>query len=130
MEKNILAMLMTDKNSVRWQTMYNYVKSGFPQHQGNSSRNPSVAHSFTFRVLQESSCGSNFSPASSTLSPGCYGWKGWQALLSTGGCWRPSRSFQNADRSSKMRIPKPRRCLERDSRHEPPAGYLEDAVED
>ncbi|GFX92069.1 uncharacterized protein TNCV_471781 [Trichonephila clavipes] len=34
-----LAMLMTDENSVRWQTMYNYVKSGFPQHQGNSSRN-------------------------------------------------------------------------------------------
>ncbi|GFW10168.1 uncharacterized protein TNCV_2569521 [Trichonephila clavipes] len=34
-----LAMLMTDENSVRWQTMYNYVKNGFPQHQGNSSRN-------------------------------------------------------------------------------------------
>ncbi|GFW26073.1 uncharacterized protein TNCV_3317431 [Trichonephila clavipes] len=34
-----LAMLMTDENSVRWQTMYNYVKSGFPEHQGNSSRN-------------------------------------------------------------------------------------------
>ncbi|GFT68145.1 uncharacterized protein TNCV_372851 [Trichonephila clavipes] len=34
-----LAMLMTDENSVRWQTMYNYVISGFPQHQGNSSRN-------------------------------------------------------------------------------------------
>ncbi|GFX86147.1 uncharacterized protein TNCV_2560291 [Trichonephila clavipes] len=34
-----LAMHMTDENSVRWQTMYNYVKSGFPQHQGNSSRN-------------------------------------------------------------------------------------------
>ncbi|GFW36776.1 uncharacterized protein TNCV_4348171 [Trichonephila clavipes] len=34
-----LAMLMTDENSLRWQTMYNYVKSGFPQHQGNSSRN-------------------------------------------------------------------------------------------
>ncbi|GFV95939.1 uncharacterized protein TNCV_2825121 [Trichonephila clavipes] len=34
-----LAMLMTDENSVRWQTMYHYVKSGFPQHQGNSSRN-------------------------------------------------------------------------------------------
>ncbi|GFT15602.1 uncharacterized protein TNCV_4985461 [Trichonephila clavipes] len=34
-----LAMLMTDENSVRWQTMYNYVESGFPQHQGNSSRN-------------------------------------------------------------------------------------------
>ncbi|GFW49104.1 uncharacterized protein TNCV_467321 [Trichonephila clavipes] len=33
------AMHMTDENSVRWQTMYNYVKSGFPQHQGNSSRN-------------------------------------------------------------------------------------------
>ncbi|GFS47524.1 uncharacterized protein TNCV_4219751 [Trichonephila clavipes] len=28
-----LAMLMTDENSVRWQTMYNYVKSGLPQHQ-------------------------------------------------------------------------------------------------
>ncbi|GFX46019.1 uncharacterized protein TNCV_1919861 [Trichonephila clavipes] len=37
-----LAMLMTDENSVRWQTMYNYVKSGFPQHQGNSSRNSIV----------------------------------------------------------------------------------------
>ncbi|GFV38512.1 uncharacterized protein TNCV_3491011 [Trichonephila clavipes] len=37
-----LAMLMTDENSVRWQTMYNYVKSGFPQHQGNSSRNVSL----------------------------------------------------------------------------------------
>ncbi|GFX41501.1 uncharacterized protein TNCV_3490421 [Trichonephila clavipes] len=36
-----LAMLMTDENSVRWQTMYNYVKSGFPRHQGNSSRNVS-----------------------------------------------------------------------------------------
>ncbi|GFW02680.1 uncharacterized protein TNCV_2456941 [Trichonephila clavipes] len=34
-----LVMLMTDENSVRWQTMYNYVKSGFPQHQENSSRN-------------------------------------------------------------------------------------------
>ncbi|GFV24754.1 uncharacterized protein TNCV_882221 [Trichonephila clavipes] len=34
-----LAMLMTDENSVRWQTMYHYVKNGFPQHQGNSSRN-------------------------------------------------------------------------------------------
>ncbi|GFS91276.1 uncharacterized protein TNCV_1306911 [Trichonephila clavipes] len=32
-------MLMTDENSVGWQTMYNYVKNGFPQHQGNSSRN-------------------------------------------------------------------------------------------
>ncbi|GFX62307.1 uncharacterized protein TNCV_1382311 [Trichonephila clavipes] len=59
-----LVMLMTDENSVRWQTMYNYVKSGFPQHQGNSSRN--------LLWLR----------------------KGWQALLSTGGCWRPSRSFQ------------------------------------
>ncbi|GFX52204.1 uncharacterized protein TNCV_2326381 [Trichonephila clavipes] len=37
-----LAMLMSDENSVRWQTMYNYVKSGFPQHQGNSSRNVSL----------------------------------------------------------------------------------------
>ncbi|GFX25203.1 uncharacterized protein TNCV_2753781 [Trichonephila clavipes] len=34
-----LAMHMTDENSVRWQIMYNYVKRGFPQHQGNSSRN-------------------------------------------------------------------------------------------
>ncbi|GFS80741.1 uncharacterized protein TNCV_86601 [Trichonephila clavipes] len=34
-----LAMHMTDKNSARWQTMYNYDKSGFPQHQENSSRN-------------------------------------------------------------------------------------------
>ncbi|GFT38380.1 uncharacterized protein TNCV_3064341 [Trichonephila clavipes] len=34
-----LAMHMMDENSVRWQTMYNRVKSGFPQHQGNSSRN-------------------------------------------------------------------------------------------
>ncbi|GFT90179.1 uncharacterized protein TNCV_1347801 [Trichonephila clavipes] len=34
-----LAMHMTDENSVRWQTMYNYVKSDFPPHQGNSSRN-------------------------------------------------------------------------------------------
>ncbi|GFX59184.1 uncharacterized protein TNCV_936991 [Trichonephila clavipes] len=30
-------MHMTDENSIRWQTMYNYVKSGFPQHLGNSS---------------------------------------------------------------------------------------------
>ncbi|GFU01466.1 uncharacterized protein TNCV_4877061 [Trichonephila clavipes] len=28
-----LAMLMTDENSIRWKTMYNYVKRGFPQHQ-------------------------------------------------------------------------------------------------
>ncbi|GFT68708.1 uncharacterized protein TNCV_684051 [Trichonephila clavipes] len=41
-----LAMLMTDENSVRWQTMYNYVKSGFPQHQGNSSRNVSLPWPF------------------------------------------------------------------------------------
>ncbi|GFW27962.1 uncharacterized protein TNCV_768421 [Trichonephila clavipes] len=34
-----LVMHMTNENSVRWQTMYNYVKSGLPQHQGNSSRN-------------------------------------------------------------------------------------------
>ncbi|GFW02655.1 uncharacterized protein TNCV_2456691 [Trichonephila clavipes] len=26
------AMHMMDQNSVRWQTMYHYVKSGFPQH--------------------------------------------------------------------------------------------------
>ncbi|GFV38511.1 uncharacterized protein TNCV_3491001 [Trichonephila clavipes] len=89
-----LAMLMTDENSVRWQTMYNYVKSGFPQHQGNSSRNPSVAiHSLA--VFYKSHHVVQTSPASSTLSIGCYGWKGWQALLSTGGCWRPSRSFQS-----------------------------------
>ncbi|GFX43175.1 uncharacterized protein TNCV_2712191 [Trichonephila clavipes] len=64
-----LAMLMTDENSVRWQTMYHYVKSGFPQHQGNSSRNKREykcltafrCDSFTRSVLQESSCGSNFS---------------------------------------------------------------------
>ncbi|GFX05895.1 uncharacterized protein TNCV_1785281 [Trichonephila clavipes] len=35
-----LDMHKTDKNSVRWQTMNNYVKNGFSQHQGNSSRNP------------------------------------------------------------------------------------------
>ncbi|GFU02107.1 uncharacterized protein TNCV_533251 [Trichonephila clavipes] len=53
-----LAMLMTDENSVRWQTMYNYVKSGFPQHQENSSRNVREyksltafrCHSFTLSV--------------------------------------------------------------------------------
>ncbi|GFV08697.1 uncharacterized protein TNCV_4055811 [Trichonephila clavipes] len=28
-----LVIHMTDENSVRWQTMYNYVKRGFPQHQ-------------------------------------------------------------------------------------------------
>ncbi|GFX09740.1 uncharacterized protein TNCV_653391 [Trichonephila clavipes] len=32
------AMHMTDQNSVYWQTMYHYVKSGFPQHNGNSSQ--------------------------------------------------------------------------------------------
>ncbi|GFV61540.1 uncharacterized protein TNCV_92441 [Trichonephila clavipes] len=32
------AMHMTDQNSVRWQTVYHYVKSGFPQHYGNSSQ--------------------------------------------------------------------------------------------
>ncbi|GFV88537.1 transposable element Tcb1 transposase [Trichonephila clavipes] len=32
------AMHMTDQNSVRWQTMYHYVKSGFPRHNGNSSQ--------------------------------------------------------------------------------------------
>ncbi|GFT55799.1 uncharacterized protein TNCV_4521911 [Trichonephila clavipes] len=32
------AMHMTDQNSVRWQTMYHYVKSGFPGHNGNSSQ--------------------------------------------------------------------------------------------
>ncbi|GFX46314.1 uncharacterized protein TNCV_1234301 [Trichonephila clavipes] len=40
------AMLMTDEDSVRWQTMYNYVKSGFPQHQANSSRNVSLSLRF------------------------------------------------------------------------------------
>ncbi|GFU11666.1 uncharacterized protein TNCV_5024951 [Trichonephila clavipes] len=44
-----LAMLMTDENSVRWQTMYNYVKSGFPQHQGNSSRN--ISHHVVLKIL-------------------------------------------------------------------------------
>ncbi|GFS47526.1 uncharacterized protein TNCV_4219771 [Trichonephila clavipes] len=44
-----LAMLMTDENSVRWQTMYNYVKSGFPQHQGNSSRNREYKSLTAFR---------------------------------------------------------------------------------
>ncbi|GFX78413.1 uncharacterized protein TNCV_3034561 [Trichonephila clavipes] len=32
------AMHMTDQNSVRWQIMYHYVKSGFPRHNGNSSQ--------------------------------------------------------------------------------------------
>ncbi|GFU21043.1 uncharacterized protein TNCV_4895221 [Trichonephila clavipes] len=32
-------MHMTDQNSASWQRMYNYVKSGFPQHYGNSSQN-------------------------------------------------------------------------------------------
>ncbi|GFU74658.1 uncharacterized protein TNCV_2648271 [Trichonephila clavipes] len=32
------AMHMTDQNSVHWQTMYHYVKSGFPGHNGNSSQ--------------------------------------------------------------------------------------------
>ncbi|GFT34707.1 hypothetical protein TNCV_1536331 [Trichonephila clavipes] len=27
------------QNNVHWQTMYHYVKSGFPQHYGNSSQN-------------------------------------------------------------------------------------------
>ncbi|GFX33910.1 uncharacterized protein TNCV_757801 [Trichonephila clavipes] len=31
------AMHMTDQNSVQWQIMYHYVKSGFPRHNGNSS---------------------------------------------------------------------------------------------
>ncbi|GFT24474.1 uncharacterized protein TNCV_3252911 [Trichonephila clavipes] len=31
------AMHLTDQNSLRWQTMYHYVKSGFPQHYENSS---------------------------------------------------------------------------------------------
>ncbi|GFV39333.1 uncharacterized protein TNCV_1230351 [Trichonephila clavipes] len=105
--KNIfpLAMLMTDENSVRWQTMYHYVKSGFPQHQGNSSRNPSVAiHSLA--VFYKSHHVVQTSPASSTLSLGCYGWKGWQALLSTGGCWRPSRSFQSIPICQTIRPPR------------------------
>ncbi|GFW96937.1 uncharacterized protein TNCV_4183881 [Trichonephila clavipes] len=46
-----LAMLMTDENSVRWQTIYNYVKSGFPQHQGNSSRNCFVRVIMWFKLL-------------------------------------------------------------------------------
>ncbi|GFS33849.1 uncharacterized protein TNIN_301261 [Trichonephila inaurata madagascariensis] len=33
------AMHMTDENSVRWQMMYNHVKSGFPQHHGNCAQN-------------------------------------------------------------------------------------------
>ncbi|GFY40511.1 uncharacterized protein TNIN_1811 [Trichonephila inaurata madagascariensis] len=33
------AMHMTDQNSVNWQRMYNYVRSCFPQHYGNSSQN-------------------------------------------------------------------------------------------
>ncbi|GFY70440.1 uncharacterized protein TNIN_145241, partial [Trichonephila inaurata madagascariensis] len=33
------AMHMTDENSVRWQMMYNHVKSGFPHHHGNCSQN-------------------------------------------------------------------------------------------
>ncbi|GFX10465.1 uncharacterized protein TNCV_2582881 [Trichonephila clavipes] len=56
-----LAMLMTDENSVRWQSVYNYVKSGFPQHQGNSSRNREYksltafrCHSFTRSVSSRS----------------------------------------------------------------------------
>ncbi|GFW27981.1 uncharacterized protein TNCV_768611 [Trichonephila clavipes] len=53
-----LAMHMTDEYSVRWQTMYNYVKSGFPQHQGNYSRNCFFK---SHHVVQNS-------PASSTLS--------------------------------------------------------------
>ncbi|GFW77793.1 uncharacterized protein TNCV_2805401 [Trichonephila clavipes] len=32
------AMHMTDQNSVRWQIMNHYVKSGFPRHNGNSSQ--------------------------------------------------------------------------------------------
>ncbi|GFU54424.1 uncharacterized protein TNCV_2980231 [Trichonephila clavipes] len=32
------AMHMTNQNSVRWQTMYHYVKSGFARHYGNSSQ--------------------------------------------------------------------------------------------
>ncbi|GFX52748.1 uncharacterized protein TNCV_2921901 [Trichonephila clavipes] len=46
-----LAILMTDENSVRWQTMYNYVKSVFPQHQGNSSRNCFVRVIMWFKLL-------------------------------------------------------------------------------
>ncbi|GFW39600.1 uncharacterized protein TNCV_3187711 [Trichonephila clavipes] len=34
-----LAMHMTDEISIRWKTMYNYDKSGFLHHPGNSSRN-------------------------------------------------------------------------------------------
>ncbi|GFT72073.1 uncharacterized protein TNCV_2715401 [Trichonephila clavipes] len=32
------AMHMADQNSVRWQIMYHFVKSGFPRHNGNSSQ--------------------------------------------------------------------------------------------
>ncbi|GFT42928.1 uncharacterized protein TNCV_1615001 [Trichonephila clavipes] len=32
------AMHMTDQNSVRWQTMYHYVKSGFPRHLSSTPR--------------------------------------------------------------------------------------------
>ncbi|GFW62932.1 uncharacterized protein TNCV_4452811 [Trichonephila clavipes] len=45
-------MHMTDEKSVRWQTMYNYVKSGFPQLQGNSSRNCFFkSHHVVLRIL-------------------------------------------------------------------------------
>ncbi|GFU88362.1 uncharacterized protein TNCV_847551 [Trichonephila clavipes] len=37
------AMYITDENSLRWQTMYNYVKSGFPHHHGNSSQNVKIS---------------------------------------------------------------------------------------
>ncbi|GFV23191.1 uncharacterized protein TNCV_2943511 [Trichonephila clavipes] len=33
------AMHITDQNSVRWQMMHHYVKSGFPEHYGNSTQN-------------------------------------------------------------------------------------------
>ncbi|GFS74167.1 RNA-directed DNA polymerase from mobile element jockey [Trichonephila clavipes] len=50
-------------------------------------------HSFTLSVFKSHHVVQT--SASSTLSIGCYGWKGRQALLSTGECWSPTRSFQS-----------------------------------
>ncbi|GFX74683.1 uncharacterized protein TNCV_3121131 [Trichonephila clavipes] len=44
------AMHMTDQNSVNWQRMYYYVKSGFPQHYGISSQNL-VTPDVVFNIL-------------------------------------------------------------------------------
>ncbi|GFS78114.1 hypothetical protein TNCV_1255691 [Trichonephila clavipes] len=94
---------------------------GFPNTRGNSSRNKRREYKcltafvaiHSLAVFYKSHHVVQTSPASSTLSLGCYGWKGWQLYFRLVDVGALLRAFQSIPICQTIRPPRPsrQRCV-------------------